>query len=134
MRNNCVFCALAAGEIPSFKIYEDDLVYSYLDINPFSKGHTLVIPKAHYPSLFEAPPEVVAEVIRRVQKIAAHLEEALPCDGLNIMQNNGACAGQTVMHLHFHVVPRWNDGKPIEFVNRPGDMKELEELAKHLAF
>ena len=96
MKNNCVFCAIAAGEIPSFKIYEDDVALAYLDINPCSEGHVLVIPKEHHAGLLDAPDELLAAVVSRVKRVAAHLKEALPCDGFNILQNNGPAAGQTV--------------------------------------
>ena len=132
MKNNCIFCAIAAGEIPSFKIYEDETVYAYLDINPFSEGHTLVIPKKHFANLAEADDDVLAETVKRVKKIAAHIAETLPCDGFNILQNNGECAGQSVFHLHFHIIPRVNGcGKP-EFVSHKADMAELTKLAKRL--
>ena len=129
MKNNCVFCAIAAGEIPSFRVYEDELVLAYLDINPFTKGHTLVIPKAHSTGLLDTDEKTLAEVIARVKKVAAHLKAALPCDGFNILQNNGEAAGQTVMHLHFHIVPRYGS-EPISFESHPGDMAALKALAE----
>jgi len=133
MKNNCIFCAIAAGEIPSFKIYEDETVLAYLDINPFSEGHTLVIPKAHTTGLLDTSDETLAAVLARVKKVAAHLKDALPCDGFNILQNNGPAAGQTVPHLHFHIVPRRGDAAgEIAFANRPGDMEALKELAARL--
>jgi histidine triad (HIT) family protein len=128
---NCIFCAIAKGEIPSFKIYEDDLVLAYLDINPFTKGHTLVIPKVHSSGLLDTSDETLAAIIARVKKVAAHLKDALPCDGFNILQNNGAAAGQTVMHLHFHIVPRY-EGEVLEFVSHKGDMDTLKSLADRL--
>ncbi len=128
---NCIFCAIAKGEIPSFKIYEDDLVLAYLDINPFTKGHTLVIPKVHSSGLLDTSDETLAAIIARVKKVAAHLKDALPCDGFNILQNNGAAAGQTVMHLHFHIVPRY-EGEVLEFVSHKGDMDALKSLADRL--
>lgn len=128
MKNDCIFCAIAAGEIPSFKIYEDDAVLAYLDINPFSEGHTLVIPKAHSPNLVETDDATLAAVVSRVKKVAAHLASALPCDGFNILQNNGEAAGQTVRHLHFHIVPRRN-GEPVSFQSGKGDMDKLKALA-----
>ena len=131
MKNDCVFCAIAAGEIPSFKVYEDELVLAYLDINPFSEGHTLVIPKAHTTGLLDTPEETLAALLARVKKVAAHLKTALGCDGFHILQNNGAAAGQTVGHIHFHIVPRRN-GDPIEFANRPGDMDHLKALATRI--
>ncbi len=131
MKNNCVFCAIAAGEIPCFKVYEDDVVLAYLDINPFTKGHTLVIPKAHSQGLVDTSDETLAAVLARVRKVAAHIKEALPCDGFNILQNNGEAAGQTVMHLHFHIVPRYGS-EPIAFESHKGDMDELKALAERI--
>ncbi len=131
MKNDCIFCAIAAGEIPSFKVYEDDLVLAYLDINPFSKGHTLVIPKAHTTGLLDTPDETLAAVIARVKKVAAHLKQALLCDGFNILQNNGVAAGQTVMHVHFHIVPRYGN-EQLSFENHKGDMDELKALAEKI--
>ena len=132
MRNDCIFCAIADGEIPCFKVYEDDAVLAYLDINPFAEGHTLVIPKAHFTGLLDAPDDVLAGLLAHVKKIAAHLKETLPCDGFNILQNNGAAAGQTVPHLHFHIVPRRGDGGEISFANSKGDMDALAKLAERI--
>ena len=131
MKNDCVFCAIAAGEIPCFKVFEDDFALAYLDINPFSEGHTLVIPKAHTTGLLDTPEETLAALLARVKKVAAHLKTALGCDGFHILRNNGAAAGQTVGHIHFHIVPRRN-GDPIEFANRPGDMEHLKALAARI--
>lgn len=129
MKNDCIFCAIAAGEIPSFKVYEDDEVLAYLDINPFAKGHTLVIPKQHSKGLLDTDDATLATIIARVKKVAAHLKEKLGCDGFNIVQNNGEAAGQTVHHLHFHIVPRWQ-GDPQTFESHPGDMEALKALAE----
>jgi len=129
MKNNCVFCAIAAGEIPSFKIYEDDKFLAYLDINPFSKGHTLVIPKEHYPCLAETPDDVLAQQIATVKKVAAKVCGALKADGFNVLQNNGEAAGQTVKHIHFHIVPRYA-GEKVSFEGGKADMDELAAIAK----
>lgn len=131
MKNNCVFCAIEAGEIPSFKIYEDDRVLAFLDINPFSKGHTLVIPKVHCEGLLDADEDVLAALVLRVKKVAGRLKAALGCDGFNILQNNGEAAGQTVKHIHFHIVPRYGK-EPIVFESHEGDMAELAALAESL--
>lgn len=131
MKNNCIFCAIAAGEIPSFKVYEDEFVLAYLDINPFSKGHTLVIPKEHSSGLVDTSDETLSVLIARVKKVAAHLKAALPCDGFNILQNNGESAGQTVMHIHFHIVPRYGK-EEISFTSHEGDMDELKALAEKI--
>jgi histidine triad (HIT) family protein len=131
MKNDCVFCAIAAGEIPSFKIYEDDFVLAFLDINPFSEGHTLVIPKEHYKGLLDVPPQVLTVLLERVQKISSHIAKALACDGFNILQNNGAAAGQSVNHIHFHIVPR-REGSVLSFESGKGDMEKLSALASRL--
>ncbi len=129
MKNNCVFCAIAAGEIPSFKVYEDDLVVAYLDINPMSEGHTLVIPKEHTEGLLDTPDATLAALLSRVKKVAAHLKTALPCAGFNILQNNGEAAGQTVKHIHFHIIPRDATGAALSFDSQPGEMDHLLALA-----
>ena len=131
MKNNCIFCAIAAGELPSFKIYEDDVVLAFLDINPFSNGHVLVIPKNHSEGLLDADDALLSDVIVRVRKVAMHIKESLSCDGFNILQNNGEAAGQTVKHLHFHIVPRLA-GDDLRFVSAKGDMEKLAALAESL--
>ncbi len=133
MKNDCIFCAIAAGEIPSFKVYEDDLVLAYLDINPFSEGHTLVIPKAHSEGLLDTSDETLAALLARVKKVAEHLKATLPCDGFNILQNNGEAAGQTVKHIHFHIIPR-RAGEPLTFEGQPGDMERLKTLAARVRY
>ena len=131
MKNDCIFCAIAAGEIPCFKVYEDDVALAYLDINPFTRGHTLVIPKKHVGCLVDAGDDLLAELMPRVRNVAAHIKEALPCDGFNVLQNNGAAAGQTVNHLHFHIVPRYGS-EPIAFESHPGDMEALKALSERI--
>ena len=129
---NCLFCRIINGEVPSVKVYEDDLVLAYLDINPVSKGHTLVIPKAHSEGLLDTPDETLAAVVARTKKIAAYIKEVLGCGGFNIVQNNGETAGQTVRHVHFHIVPRYEGDDPLVFKGAPADMTALAELAKAL--
>ena len=104
--NNCIFCKLATGEIPSYTVYEDDTFRAILDAAPANEGHTLILPKAHYENLDELPEETAANAMRLAKKIATRLRDRVHCDGVNIMQNNGAAAGQTVMHYHLHVIPR----------------------------
>ena len=134
MKNDCVFCGIAEGEIPSFKVYEDEQVLAYLDINPFSKGHTLVIPKRHSAGLLDTGDQTLSDVIVRVKKVAAQVKAKLGCDGFNVVQNNGEAAGQTVHHLHFHIVPRWTGDKASTFENHEGDMEALKALAEELRF
>lgn len=132
MKNDCIFCAIAEGEIPSFKIYEDEMCIAYLDINPFSEGHTLVIPKAHSEGLLDTPCETLAELVKRVKKVARHIKTTLNADGFNILQNNGEAAGQTVRHIHFHIVPRFGLNE-IRFESSKGDMDKLKALAERLS-
>lgn len=115
MKNNCLFCAIAAGEIPSTKVYEDDEVLAFLDTNPASEGHTLVIPKVHSEGLLDTDDEVLKALVLKVKKIAAEVKTKYNADGFNILQNNGEASGQTVKHIHFHIIPRY-DGKPLKFL------------------
>lgn len=109
---NCIFCKIANGEIPSNTIYEDDNFRVILDNGPATKGHALVLPKQHYENLFELPEDVAAGAMKVAKNVAATMKEKLSCDGLNLIQNNGECAGQSVMHFHLHVIPRYrNDGQ-----------------------
>ncbi len=106
---DCIFCKIVAGEIPSCKVYEDELTLAFMDIGPLVKGHTLVIPKQHYDPLTDAPAEVLVACIQTVKRIMQAQQQALNCHGVNMHQANGAAAGQVVPHLHFHVVPRFAD-------------------------
>ena len=109
---NCIFCKIANGEIPSNTIYEDDNFRVILDNGPATKGHALVLPKQHYENLFELPEDVAAGAMKVAKNVAATMKEKLSCDGLNLIQNNGECAGQSVMHFHLHVIPRYRtDGQ-----------------------
>jgi histidine triad (HIT) family protein len=104
--DECLFCKMAAGQIPVTKIYEDDVVLSFLDISPISKGHALVMPKQHCEKLHTCPPELLARVAELIGRIAGAVSEALSVDGYNVLCNNGKVAGQRVNHLHFHIIPR----------------------------
>ena len=103
---NCIFCKIIKGEIPSYKVAETKEAYAFLDIGPLAYGHTLVLPKKHIANIFEADPKDLYPVLDLVQKIAALMKEKLPCDGVNILINNGEAAGQSVMHCHWHLIPR----------------------------
>ena len=132
--NNCLFCKIVAGEIPSTKVYEDDHVLAFMDIGPLVRGHTLVIPKAHHNPLADTPDDVLARVIAVVRRIARAQIEGLGADGVNIHQANGAAAGQVVPHLHFHVVPRFaGDGHHWNWSPRPyADPSEASALADRI--
>ena len=105
-KDNCIFCKMAAGQIPVAKVYEDDVVLAFLDIGPISDGHTLVIPKKHSTRLDECPPELLGQVCSLLGKIAKAVALAVNSDGYNVLCNNGRAAGQVIEHLHFHIIPR----------------------------
>lgn len=102
-----IFTRIVSGEIPAAKLYEDDQTLAFLDVNPATRGHALVICKQELPTLLDLPPELAAAVARTTQRVARAITAALSPDGLNIVQNNGPAAGQTVAHYHVHIIPRW---------------------------
>lgn len=106
---NCIFCKLANGEIPTATLYEDEDFRVILDVSPAAKGHALIIPKEHYANLYELDDELAAKVLVLAKKMITKLTEILGCDGYNIVQNNGEAAGQTVFHFHLHMIPRYKD-------------------------
>ena len=106
IKNDCIFCKMAAGQVPVTKIYEDEIVLAFLDIGPVSDGHTLVIPKQHFEKLHDCPPQLLGQVCSCLGRIARAVEVAMSSDGYNVLCNNGRAAGQLVEHLHFHIIPR----------------------------
>ncbi len=106
-KDDCIFCLLANGVIPTATVYEDDDFRAFLDAAPASPGHTLIVPKQHAANLFELPEETAAKAMRLAKRLAAVMKTELQPDGLNLIQNNGSAAGQTVMHFHLHVIPRF---------------------------
>jgi histidine triad (HIT) family protein len=128
MDPNCIFCKIVSGEIPSERVYEDEEIIAFMDIGPIISGHTLVIPRKHIDPITVAPPQLLNDLIRIVQRIAGAQMNGLKADGVNIMQNNGKAAGQEVPHLHFHVIPRFkNDGHHWNW--NPKTYKDAEECA-----
>lgn len=104
---NCIFCKIAAGEIPSATLYEDDDFRVILDLGPASKGHALILPKEHYRNLYDIDDETLAKAALLAKKMVKKLTDVLGCDGYNVVQNNEPCAGQTVFHFHMHLIPRY---------------------------
>ncbi len=134
MKDDCIFCKLANGVIPTNSIYEDDLFKVILDAGPATKGHALILPKEHYADIYEMPEELAGKAFILAKKLATRNAEILKADGFNIIQNNGETAGQTVFHFHLHLIPRfkgdsqhigWKPGKP--------SGEELKETAKLLS-
>ena len=133
-RDDCIFCKIANGEIPSATVYEDDDFRAILDLGPASKGHTLILPKDHYANLCELSDEAAAKVLPVAAKIGRGMMAGLGCAGFNVVQNNGPSAGQTVFHFHVHVIPRYDaDDFQIGWPQGEPDAAEQEELAKKLA-
>ena len=108
-KDDCIFCKIAAGEIPSRKIYEDKDLIAIMDLNPTSKGHSLIIPKEHCTNIYDIDEDIAAKVMKTAKKLATKMTVALNCDGFNLLQNNGETAGQTMFHFHIHLIPRYKD-------------------------
>ena len=106
-KENCIFCKLANGDIPTATLYEDEDFRVILDANPASKGHALILPKEHYENLYELSDELAAKILVLAKKTIIKLTDVLECDGYNVVQNNGEIAGQTVFHFHMHLIPRY---------------------------
>ncbi|MFQ8688359.1 MAG: HIT family protein [Blautia sp.] len=123
--SECIFCKIANGEIPSATLYEDKYFRAILDLGPASKGHTLILPKAHAASLYELPDDIAGKAMVLAKKLATKLDQVLECDGLNVVQNNGKAAGQTVFHFHMHLVPRY-EGDQVNVSWNPGTLTDEE--------
>ena len=154
---NCIFCKIANGEIPAATLYEDENFRVILDLGPASKGHALILPKSHAANIYELSDEMAAKAMILAKKMATAMTAALKCDGFNIVQNNGECAGQTVFHFHMHLIPRyegdnafpmWNAGELTDevrdevlkkvkekdtWVSNPGDASLLTKLPFYLS-
>lgn len=131
--DQCIFCKLANGVIPSKEIYEDDLFKVILDLGPATKGHALIIPKQHYSNLFELPEELAGKAMILAKKTAAKMTHNLKCDGFQLVQNNGEAAGQTVFHYHLHLIPRYhNDEQSIGWKALEFTGEELDNIKKQI--
>lgn len=124
-KEDCIFCKLANGEIPTSTLYEDEEFRVILDMGPATKGHALILPKEHYEDLYEIDEEVAAKAMKLAKKMVIQMTELLKCDGYNIVQNNGTAAGQTVFHFHVHLIPRY-DGDDSGFGWKSGELCEAD--------
>jgi histidine triad (HIT) family protein len=133
--DDCIFCKIAKGEIPSYKIYEDEKVIVFLDINPLSKGHSIVIPKEHYVNILDLPEELYLHMSKIVKKISQHLNDMYKPEGILINQNNGKRAGQEILHAHIHIKPIYEDTQTLSEVGlRKSFTKEdMEKYVKELS-
>ena len=130
-KDDCIFCKIANGEIPSKTLYEDEDFRVILDLGPATRGHALILPKEHADNLYELPEDTAAKTFVLAKKMATKMAEKVQCDGLKIVQNNGEAAGQTVKHFHMHLIPRYeNDGQHILWNPGESTPEELEEIRK----
>ncbi len=133
MSDDCIFCKIIAGDIPSFKLYEDEDTYAFMDINPVHDGHSLAIPKEHAADVHSVSPDALSATFRTAQKVAGAVNEVITPDGLNIVQCNGKAAAQSVLHFHVHVVPRKIDDKlPLNWGLKPGDMAVIGKFSEQI--
>ena len=129
---DCFFCKIIAGRIPSSKIYEDDNVFAFLDINPVNPGHTLVIPKEHTPNLYEISDEDLCKVIKVVKTLSITIKKVLNADGINLEMNNDAIAGQLIFHAHIHIVPRFEGDELKHWPGKHYEGGRQEEIAEKI--
>jgi histidine triad (HIT) family protein len=131
--NSCVFCKIARKQAPASFVYEDEKVVAFLDIKPLNEGHTLIIPREHYATIFEAPDELVVHIHRIVKRVAFAVRDSTKADGISIIQQNGKAAGQEIFHLHVHVIPRYEGQKLPQFGQiSEADRERLNQIAANL--
>ncbi len=128
MPDDCIFCKIAAGELPAEVVQEDEHTIAFMDINPWTRGHALVIPREHTPNLYEAPEETLHRTAVTAQQVARRLRDRFGADGINLLNSTGEAAWQTVFHYHVHVIPRYDDD-PLQLPGKPQEV-EQDELAK----
>jgi histidine triad (HIT) family protein len=130
---DCLFCKIVAGELPSTRVHEDERTVAFMDINPATRGHLLVVPRSHARDLHAIDPDDLSACARTAQALAARIRERLGADGVNVLNSCGSAAWQTVFHFHFHVVPRYADD-PLElpWIPAPGDPDEIAGAAEAL--
>jgi histidine triad (HIT) family protein len=132
--DDCIFCKIVAGKVPCNKVHEDTDTLAFLDISPAAKGHTLVIPKAHYEILTDIPPAVMQSLSLSLQKVARQVHNGLEAEGFNLFINNKPAAGQVVPHAHFHIVPRkHDDGIKMQWPQKSYEIGEMEEIKEKVS-
>lgn len=133
--NNCIFCKIVRGDIPCFKIYEDEKAFAFLDISPLSKGHTLVIPKNHSENILDITEEDVCHLMKVIKKISSNIMNTYSPEGIVIRQNNGEKAGQSVFHTHFHIKPVYNGTTVVSEIDHRKEIpeEEMKNICKELS-
>lgn len=130
---DCLFCKIIAGEIPAFKLYEDEETFAFMDINPANEGHALVVPKEHSKDLYSVSDAAIKASVVTARKVALALQKTVDFDGLNLLQCNGPAAAQSVFHFHMHVLPRRDqDDLKLNWGPKPGDMEAIGQLAERI--
>ncbi len=132
---DCIFCKIVKGDIPSYKVYEDELVYAFLDIHPWSKGHTLIIPKKHFKDLTDIDNENLAQITAVAKQLTSTYADRLGADGFNLLNSSGAAAQQDVFHFHMHLIPRYEDNSlhiTGENINVDTEVDKVSEMLKSL--
>jgi len=130
---SCIFCKIVAGQLPCFKLFEDEATIAFMDINPVNPGHALAVAKGHWPTVDVIPPDILAAVARTAQRVAKAAMSELKPSGVNLLQSNGEGAGQSVPHLHVHILPRYpGDKVRLNWVYTPGDKAEIEAICRRL--
>lgn len=132
-KEDCIFCKIGSGEIPSKTLYEDEKFKVFFDLGPATKGHALIIPKEHYDNLYELDDAVAAELLVKAKQVATAMKDTFKADGFNLVQNNGSVAGQSVFHFHMHLIPRYEGDHAMKLWT-PGeaDAEELEKLKEQV--
>ena len=133
---DCIFCKIVKGEIPSFRIYENDRVLAFADINPIAEGHTLIIPKRHAQNLWEIPGEDLTQIHLASQKVGQAIKDALNPTGVAVLQLNGRGVNQDVMHYHLHLMPRSGDSSQLPITSwelKQGDMEAIKKTTEKIA-
>jgi len=130
---DCIFCKIINGEIPCAKIYEDDSVLAFLDINPINKGHTLVASKKHYANLYETPDELLCKISTAVKKISIAVKRGVGATGINVINNNEPSAGQIVLHYHIHIIPRFENDEHRHWTGKEKyEGEEMEDIKQKI--
>lgn len=131
-KENCIFCKIINGEIPSHKVYEDENTFAFLDINPVNIGHTLLVPKKHSQNIFDIETETLQKITPILKKLSLSIKEAVGADGINIISNNGGAAGQLVFHLHLHIIPRFSDDGLKHWHGKNYSKEEMSETTEKI--
>ena len=133
MADDCIFCKIVSGELPSHQVQEDEHTLAFMDINPWTRGHAVVIPRAHVTNLYEIDDDELARVNATAARLARRMRDVLGCDGVNLLNSTNSAAWQTIFHFHVHVIPRY-DGDPLELPTRPtrAEPEDLAQVASEL--